>query len=35
LLFEKNKMIAKVRNLKGHQLTISQNRMPALIACEA
>ena len=35
LLFEKNKMIAKIRNLKGHQHTITQNRMPALIACEA
>ena len=35
LLFEKNKMIAKVRNLKDHQHTITGNRMPALIACEA
>ena len=35
LLFEKNKMIAKVRNLKDHQHTITRVKMPALIACEA
>jgi len=35
LLFEKNKMIAKIRNLKDHQHTITRNKMPALIACEA
>ena len=35
LLFEKNKMIAKIKNLKDHQHTITRNRMPALIACEA
>lgn len=35
LLFEKNKMIAKIRNLKDHQHTITRNRMPSLIACEA
>ena len=35
LLFEKNKTIAKIRNLKGHQHTITGNRTPALIACEA
>ena len=35
LLFRKNKTIAKIRNLKDHQHTITANRMPALIACEA
>ena len=35
LLFEKNKMIAKIRNLKDHQHTITRNRVPVLIACEA
>ena len=35
LLFEKNKMVAERRNLKIHQHTITRNRMPALIACEA
>ena len=35
LLFEKNKMIAKIRNLKDHQHIITRNKMPALIACEA
>ncbi len=34
LLFEKNKTIAKIRDLKHHQHTITRNRMPALIACE-
>ncbi|TMI96918.1 MAG: hypothetical protein E6H08_03655 [Bacteroidetes bacterium] len=35
LLFEKNRMTAKIRNLNGHQHTITGNRMPVLIACEA
>ena len=35
LLFGKNKTIAKIRNLKDHQHTITRNRMPALITCEA
>jgi len=35
LLFEKNNMIAKVRSLKDHQHTITRNKMPVLIACEA
>ena len=35
LLFGKNKTIAKIRNLKDHQHTITRNRMPVLIACEA
>jgi len=35
LLFGKNKTIAKIRNLKDHQHTITGNRMPALIVCEA
>ena len=34
LLFEKNK-IAEIRKLKDHQHTITRNKMPALIACEA
>ncbi|HEY5772003.1 MAG TPA: ATP-binding protein [Chitinophagaceae bacterium] len=35
LLFEKNKRIAKIRNLKDHQHIITSNKIPALIACEA
>src|SRR6187401_1919354 len=35
LLFGKNKTIAKIRNLKDHQHTITNNKMPVLIACEA
>src|SRR5436190_8247600 len=35
LLFEKNKPIGKIRDLKDHQHTITGSRMPALIACEA
>ena len=35
LLFEKNKIVAKIRNLKDRQHTITRNSIPALIACKA
>ena len=35
LLFDKNKIRTERRSLKGHQHTITSNKMPALIACEA
>jgi|SRR5688572_1477506 len=35
LLFEKNEIKTERRSLKGHQHTITSNKMPALIACEA
>jgi signal transduction histidine kinase len=35
LLFEKNKIRTERKSLKDHQHTITSNKMPALIACEA
>jgi signal transduction histidine kinase len=35
LLFEKNKMIAKIRNLKDHQHTICRNETLLLVECKA
>jgi signal transduction histidine kinase len=35
LLFEKNKIKTERRSLKDHQHTITRNKMPDLIACEA